>query len=370
MTVFLAHLNVYGIAHVFNASLYERCFYWLGYAVDLFFFLSGFIMYWVYVAPNNHINWRSFYSARAARILPLYYLTLLVSLPLPIYSIIKHGLLFVGEDYPIKLLTNFLMISGIINGWGWTIVQPAWSISVEVFCYLVAFPLLCMLNRCVKTKSLRMLAAIAIVGLCCHLVVTFYTHRSDYVFGSRHWDSTWLGRGIFGFTAGFFICCLYQSFKQTKPVVFLVDGAILVALAFFIGTRLGIIPEAYVVYSFPFIVFLTSFDAGLFAGLLKMGFFQWLGERSYSVYLWQYPGCTCYLYLTNVLCLHQPMYTTHSGRAGLIYFVLAIGFVLGISEISYSYFETTFRKWIRSWGTAVKSRPKEWWDDPLQIPRA
>ena len=44
------------------------------YSVDLFFILSGFILNWVYGGKRAQINWPSYLWARAARILPLYYL--------------------------------------------------------------------------------------------------------------------------------------------------------------------------------------------------------------------------------------------------------------------------------------------------------
>ena len=368
MTVFLAHLGAYGIANVFNATIYERCFFWHDYAVDFFFLLSGFIMNWVYVANDTRINWRSFYSARVARIIPLYYLTQLVALLILAFSMSKHHVSFTDEAYFIKLLTNFFMVSGILSGGEGTINQPAWSIGVEMFCYLAAFPLLVRLDRFLKAKKLRLLVALAIVGIASHLEVTFYTHPDDYVLGSRQWDCASLGRGLIGFTAGFFVCSLYHFYKEARPAGLLIDGALAVAVLFFIGTRLGMIPPDYVLYSLPFFLFLTAFDTGMMARLLKTSFFRWLGERSYSIYLWQFPGSICYLYLANVLCLRQSLYAIHSGLAGMIHFMLAVGFVLGLAELSYSFFEIPLRKWIRSMGKVAKPGAKEWWDEPLHLP--
>jgi peptidoglycan/LPS O-acetylase OafA/YrhL len=147
MSVVLAHFSLPETDSWIHYQNFFRLFHWHGEAVDLFFILSGFILNWVYLSSEAPLNWASYIRARVARIIPLYYLTAALFLPVPLYSILKHGFAYVGLDYPRTLLLNAFMISGIIDGFHHTINAPAWSISVEFFCYLALFPPLVCLNR-------------------------------------------------------------------------------------------------------------------------------------------------------------------------------------------------------------------------------
>ena len=52
--------------------------------VDLFFVLSGFILAWTYLREDGtlSVSRSEFWTARAARILPVYYVSLAISLPM------------------------------------------------------------------------------------------------------------------------------------------------------------------------------------------------------------------------------------------------------------------------------------------------
>ncbi len=97
--------------------------------VVLFFALSGFLMMHFAVArPPNRKNLRRYVMARAGRVLPLYYLALLVATALyaiagiPMYDIAAPGALF----------QDWLLIRGS---------SVLWSVPVEIHFYLL-FPLL------------------------------------------------------------------------------------------------------------------------------------------------------------------------------------------------------------------------------------
>jgi peptidoglycan/LPS O-acetylase OafA/YrhL len=241
-----------------------------------------------------------------------------------------------------------VIISGPLNGWYGTFNLPAWSIGIELFCYLTIFPLLVVLNRRLKKRSLRFATALVIICASTYLLLTFYTHHDLYVFKHGQWDITFVGRGILGFTSGFFICSVYQMYRALIPPIILINCASILAILFLMATRSSILPESYIVCTFPIIAYLTAFDVGLLAGLLKTPFFQWLGERSYSIYLWQFPACSYYLFCLNVILLHSPAYSKFHGIWGLLHFIVAIGIVLLISELSYRYFEVPFRQKIRA----------------------
>ncbi len=337
LAVFLAHLHAYGLAGAFNLGRYERVLFWHDYAVDLFFILSGFILNWVYLPK---INWKGFFSARLARILPLYFLTTLVMLPVPLYSLMRHGTDYVGDNYFWKLGENLALISGIAHGFTGTINQPAWSISIEMACYLLLFPLLALLDRWIR-PWLALLTCLIFTQLSvqCHLA-----HPTG-------WDYTWLSRGICGFILGFNLCVLYRACSSWKISSQWADLGLLGLLGFCVFTRTGWINEVDILYAWPFLVLLSAFDLGISGMIGRSPVFQWLGERSYSIYLWQFPLGLAYLFLTNTMLFHQPLFAP---QKAILSYLGAIIFVLGISELSYRYFELPCRKLIR--GKAKPSR--------------
>lgn len=124
--------------------------------VSFFYVLSGFILTYVYgsrmngtpdqaAGPDGRASGRSgfsfqeFYLKRFARIWPLHFATLLISLLLVI------GVqAFFNQPNPVgKLLTNGLFLQSWIPNYQWiySLNGPSWSLSVEAFFYFV-FPFL------------------------------------------------------------------------------------------------------------------------------------------------------------------------------------------------------------------------------------
>lgn len=99
-----------------------------GYAVDLFFVLSGFI---IYKTCKDNENWKSFAIRRILRIYPLY-LSLLVLFVL--YFTFFHGKEFSTSDY----IQNILMLpyDGPLTTKS-LIIGPAWSTCFEVYFYTI-----------------------------------------------------------------------------------------------------------------------------------------------------------------------------------------------------------------------------------------
>jgi peptidoglycan/LPS O-acetylase OafA/YrhL len=173
------------------------------YAVDLFFMLSGFILAYLYaLAP---LDWKGFFRARAARILPLYYMTL------GTMFILLHGKQiflqhhYQGEPWPMWV-ANLLLI----QEWpGFPFYHsanyPAWSISVEWFLYLAIFPALTVIPA-----QRRVPAGLVVLGL--------------GVGGYLFWDFRegpelpHLWRGLIGFVTGFFLAHLAQVTEGWKGV--------------------------------------------------------------------------------------------------------------------------------------------------------
>lgn len=104
-------------------------------AVTLFFVLSGFVLVHVY---GTTVEARPFWAARVARLAPLYWGALLLALPIGLLARARGVV-----DDPLGPL-SLALVAGGMQAWvpaaalRWN--APAWSLSCELFFYLV-FPL-------------------------------------------------------------------------------------------------------------------------------------------------------------------------------------------------------------------------------------
>jgi peptidoglycan/LPS O-acetylase OafA/YrhL len=104
--------------------------------VDLFFTLSGFFIGGILIDHRQSPRLtRTFYVRRAARILPLYYLTLLVLAAAVLAHLPGAYHVFPAWVYPL-FLTNFAL--GYARTWDWLPLSVLWSLAVEEQFYLAA----------------------------------------------------------------------------------------------------------------------------------------------------------------------------------------------------------------------------------------
>lgn len=182
--------HYFGGGHNYHEDIWHHFFAFGGFAVDLFFILSGFILCYVYLPHGSSVNWSSYWRARVARILPLYYLTTLLMMPVAIYSFIRYGVAYVGIDYPINVVLNLLMVSGIVDGFHRTFNSPAWSISIEFFCYFAIFPLLIYLKSILESRPYKLIALVILTSIFIYFRVTLCDVRLFPL-----WDSSYLVSG-------------------------------------------------------------------------------------------------------------------------------------------------------------------------------
>jgi peptidoglycan/LPS O-acetylase OafA/YrhL len=146
---------------------------WSG--VDLFFVLSGFLIGGILLdAQNSPRYFRTFYMRRVHRILPIYYVWIIL------YSVIVAvGLYWVPGKLPVtgRDLTvtpvYFLFLQNMIYGpspfeWKWLVVT--WSLAVEEQFYLFAPPL-------IRFLSVRRLAYFLAAVICAAPILRFLAFR-------------------------------------------------------------------------------------------------------------------------------------------------------------------------------------------------
>lgn len=109
-----------------------------GYAVDMFFVLSGFLItYLLFIEKEKTgtINFKKFYLRRIFRIWPIYYLAVSIALILIYLDIIPiHG---INLNYSIFLYLFFMANVAKILGLKLPFISPLWSVGVEEQYYLI-----------------------------------------------------------------------------------------------------------------------------------------------------------------------------------------------------------------------------------------
>jgi peptidoglycan/LPS O-acetylase OafA/YrhL len=313
-----------------------------GYAVDLFFTLSGFILNWVYVSKSDYLKWGEYLMARCARILPLYYLTTLLAIPLIYYSYLNHGFKYIGNhSYTLDFISNIFLFQSLVGSPSFN--GPAWSISVEFFCYLTIFPALVFINN-TKLKKYNIIFQIVLAIITTHLLVICYNWVNVPIFKYKC-NFSYLARGILGFILGFLICNIYRKSSScmhnnriNKIILFFAFGIIITTIYYKLSIK-------YIIYSIPLVVYFSAFDRGVSFYILKSSPIQWMGKRSYSLYLIHALVLTCFPSFIKKILHHLSINYTPSS---LICFFIFATIVFIISELSYRYYEVPFRGLIRN----------------------
>jgi len=324
-------------------------FYWKDAAVDLFFVLSGFTLCYAYDAGGSFgLPLRNYLVARIARIYPLYLLTLVVASFVAKWPEVQtqYGYHVVVWDF----VRQMLMVNAwsvISSGMHWNF--PAWSVSVEFFCYLFVFPLLfAMSGRLLRASALaRLLLSTLLLAASYYVYVKHYNwfillfgrdprgHIPEIAFSVN------LIRGVLGFTAG---CIVYASFLARDRVWRMatrhVDLIALGVLAALISGQLGHSQVQLMILGFPLLILGVSSGTSWCSRFLSWGPIHYLGTISYSVYLLHIPWFH-FGWLRLGIFDSTPTRTLAST-------VVLLGGLICLAALSYRYIEMPARRSIRS----------------------
>lgn len=248
-------------------------------AVDLFFVLSGFVIWYNYAARIRAGGWaeaKLFLWRRFARVWPLHGALLAA---FAAFALLLGG---AGRDtagYPWAELPLHLTL---VQNWGflpalaWN--HPAWSISTELAAYLL-FPVL------VAARSWEKLPSWALLGIAAALMLGLhglFAWHGEALLGARI-EQLGLWRCLAGFALGMVLCLLWQRWRGSRQAAHIASLACVLVLAL---AKVLALPETLFVS--------TAFFTGLLALALGQGavarlfggkVLTYLGEISYSTYL-------------------------------------------------------------------------------------
>lgn len=270
---------------VFQSALFRNA--WL--FVDFFFVLSGFV-----IAANYRDRLAEGFGAvkflllRLGRLYPLHVVMLFgfVATELALYlaaSGMKLGSgreYFTGQTAPIGILTNLLLIQGlgIHNGLTWNGV--AWSISTEMWAYVV-FAVLA--TRFAKSLDSAMWLIIAVMFVYC-LIEKLLPPGSG-----RFME---FARCLYGFCVGVLLHKAFLAVDRAGTVdrmsigrITAIEAVALVLAVVFVIVARELPTHALAPMAFAPAVLVYAFDRGRISRLLQARSLVFMGTLSYSIYL-------------------------------------------------------------------------------------
>jgi peptidoglycan/LPS O-acetylase OafA/YrhL len=351
LSVALGH---YGVGDLMDIL---KVFYWKNAAVDLFFCLSGFTLCVAYKAGSaDSLPFQTYLGARIARIYPLYMISL-------ICIVLLHGQQFLGPAERAEGLRDFIQQMLMFNAWpffgtGIHWLFPAWSVSVEFFCYLLVFPAIFHTAQGLARVDWKARAALAAALMTVStLAVLRYWGGGDLILGFVRWPGTALPpflyfvpviRGILGMLAG---CLVYFSYLSRDRFWQLAtrwaDLLALSAIGILLCGASNVVSNEWMLPFIPALILGFSSNSSLSSRLAASRPIHYLGVISYSIYLLHVPWRLAF---GRALDLSPKDETGHPA----IFFALLGGLIL-VAALSYRFAEMPLRNLVRKAFTATAS---------------
>jgi peptidoglycan/LPS O-acetylase OafA/YrhL len=274
-------------AYALFKPLYEEG--WV--AVDIFFAVSGFVFFWLYLEPvrRREIGAGKFALQRFSRLYPLYFVTLILAaiMQLAFRHATGNWFVFEANDWSHFVKSIFLVQQWLPPDEAQSFDGPVWAVSVEVLLYLIFF----------IGVRLGLRGAVACVALALAGAVYFFQDGQ-------------IGRGIMGFFWGGATYYAVQAIAPRQHARLVARGVMVAALAawavaiadaylgfhqsliamlpfaaarFAIGYEYPIFLMAFIFVLIPLTLAALALHEELFGGAWAR--FTFLGDISYSTYL-------------------------------------------------------------------------------------
>jgi peptidoglycan/LPS O-acetylase OafA/YrhL len=267
--------------------------------VSLFFVLSGFVLTYNYLEPDGRgvASIRDFLVARAARIYAVYFVGIVLGMPIFIREL-QHagGIDRIFRDGLPVTLANLTLLQSWFPQYACRLNCPGWSLSTEAFFYLV-FPFIGALFCREKKNGLL----VALVGCCAVTYAMVYGYVSldpDGVgIATAATDATWLNVLKFNpivrlpeFTLGIALGMLFLRAPNAlgRHAAWLSIAAvaiIAVSLSLHLRVPYALMHNGFLLPAYALLIFTLAGGQGRLAGMLSTKRMHLLGEASFALYL-------------------------------------------------------------------------------------
>lgn len=315
-------------------------------AVDLFFVLSGFVLWMTWGPRLTDERWRavpSFLQKRIARVWPLHAVILTATVMLAL-AMLSTGRTLPAHDRWPELPLHLLLM----QNWGFTSAlawnDPSWSISTELAAYIafaVLTPLGAQVRRLVTITSggVGIIAPLAVAILLIILLDRFYAFHGETMLGANI-PYFGLARCLAQFGCGVAMCMVWQ--RADGPALRGVTATIFLAsLALWLG---GFARETLMVPgAFAALVPLIASTSAVPRNPLSSPVAVFLGEISYSTYLAHF----------LLWSLFKLVFVRDAADVSPLLGGLFLGLTLASSILLYRFVEVPARQQLGSKATAV-----------------
>ncbi len=306
-------------------------------AMSYFFFLSGFILVISSAKGDNlaeRINSKNFWQRRAARILPVYLLALII------YFILNFKY---DPSIPLKWqIQSYYHSLFLLQAWKYKMAldvnYPSWSLSVEAFFYFI-FPWLYVILRKLSNKKLLTISTLLwILNLYIFIRLKNDGMPDNFI---KYFPLLHLATFVIGINFGILLIKNYQwLLKVSRRYIFsatLAIGLFLLYAAFKNFNFLKYQHNGLLVPFYILVVYSLTLIKGKIADFLSSKPFIFLGSISYSVYILQFP----------VLQICQKYLPWFKGQETKDIFYPYVIVLITISSLVYLYFEKPARLFLK-----------------------
>lgn len=302
-----------------------------GYVVELFFILSGYFMYTYEEKIRNGVDFKSFFSRRACRLLPV---VAIVAFAFTYINSLYHRAFDMDwYDKPLTLWSTLRAALGISEGWGLPdsfVNYPTWYISVLLLCYCIFYGIVYFAKKLqVPTEYIYVLMIIIGMG--------GFTYGTNQTF-LKYTTS----RGYYSFFYGI----LLKKFLDEKGIskkLIRISLAIAIIFPLMIVWNTEYVTDGinYIVtfFFYPAIIILLHTDIA--KKMFRSKIFGILGEISFDVYIWHLPLIIAFLSLNYL----EGWNVNYMNRSAMI-IGLVICFIAG--TLSHYLIEKPINRYIQS----------------------
>jgi peptidoglycan/LPS O-acetylase OafA/YrhL len=317
--------------------------------VDVFFVVSGFLITTLLVREldrRGRVDLPRFWVRRARRLLPALALVVVVSIPAA-WAVSSDLLVSIGRQTlgALTFASNWLEIAA--GSSYFTATSPQlfvnfWSLAVEEQFYLFWPLVLVAVMAATSSARPRVRLTLAAAAVSAVLMAVLYAPGED---ATRVYYGT--DTHLFGLMIGVALAFVWsdprgpltaRAWMRWRPVVALVALGGLITLMLTIEQsnpwtfRGGILLASALT---AVLVAVLLGRPGPFQRLMRLGPLEWVGQRSYGIYLWHWPA---------IVILTEAVPTAHDSPGHWAVRGLALVLTLAVSAASYRWFEQPVRE--------------------------
>ncbi|WP_298154326.1 acyltransferase [Flavobacterium sp.] len=319
----------------FNLPYFNNFFKQGDIGVSFFFFLSGFVMIIAYQYKNK-VSFVDYMRNRFARIYPVF---LLAAMLILLNKIIQQE----GHMNLKGLLLNLSMLQAWIPGYQLTYNIASWTLSVELFFYLI-FPFL--FNRFYTKRAAglsQVFIAIAAVWVITQLVLILFKpglllnlkglpHLYDTL---RFFPLMHLNQFLVGNMVGLLFIRRHASNGRNYdlPIILMLT---LTFIAVQLNKDINLFGGLVLIFFAP-LVYLIAANNGIITKIVRRRLPVFLGEISYGIYILQFP----LYYFTKYWLFYMDV------KNNTVIFFATLFILIVFSSASYVLFEKPVRDFLK-----------------------